>query len=108
MVRVAGLRGQARSEFNTLSQDGLSPGAAHPHQERVIELTDQQDAPMGELRRDIEEVASSSSSPRSLQGGSRVLEDHFPRAVFPFDSAGRRSGASLSFIPNSASRWRLS
>ena len=85
MVRVAGLRGQARSEFNALSQDGLSPGEQLIRiKERVIELTDQQMRRWRELRRDIEEVGVVIVEPGDLSKADREwLEDHFLTRIFP-------------------------
>ena len=85
MVRVAGLRGQARSEFVALSQDGLSPAEQLACiKERVIELTDQQMRRWRELRHDIEEVGIVIVEPADLSKPDRDwLEDHFLTHIFP-------------------------
>ena len=84
MVRVAGLRGQARSEFKPFRRTGSRPGEQLDRiKERVIELTDQQMRRWRELRRDIEEVGivivDPPISPRRIASGWRII---FSRASF--------------------------
>ena len=85
MVRVAGLRGQVRSEFTALSQDGLTPAEQLACiNERVAELTAAQARRWRELRRDIEEVGIVIVEPGDLSKADRDwLEDHFLTRIFP-------------------------
>jgi polyphosphate kinase len=85
MVRVAGLRGQARSEFSALSQDGLTPAEQLAQiNERVAELTSAQARRWRELRQDIEEIGIVIVEPADLsKADSEWLEDHFLTRIFP-------------------------
>ncbi len=85
MVRVAGLRGQARAQFSALSQDGLTPAEQLAQiNERVGELTGAQARRWRELRRDIEEVGIVIVEPADLSKADRDwLEDHFLTRIFP-------------------------
>jgi polyphosphate kinase len=85
MVRVAGLRGQARSEFSALSQDGLTPAEQLAQiNQRVAELTSAQARRWRELRQDIEEVGIVIVEPADLsKADSAWLEDHFLTRIFP-------------------------
>ncbi len=85
MVRVAGLRGQVRSEFTALSQDGLTPAEQLASiNERVAQLTAAQSKRWRELRREIEEVGIVIVEPGDLSRADRDwLEDHFLTRIFP-------------------------
>ncbi len=85
MVRVAGLRGQVRSEFTALSQDGLTPAEQLASiNERVAQLTGAQSKRWRELRREIEEVGIVIVEPGDLSRADRDwLEDHFLTRIFP-------------------------
>ena len=85
MVRVAGLRGQVRSDFTGLSQDGLSPAEQLTRiNERAALLTQEQMRRWRELRREIEEVGIVIVEPGDLSKADRDwLEDHFLTRVFP-------------------------
>jgi polyphosphate kinase len=85
MVRVAGLRGQARSEFAALSQDGLTPAEQLAQiNERVAELTAAQARRWRELRQEIEEVGIVIVEPGDLsKADGEWLEDHFLTRIFP-------------------------
>ncbi|QGM47806.1 RNA degradosome polyphosphate kinase [Methylocystis heyeri] len=85
MVRVAGLRGQARSELSALSQDGLTPAEQLAQiNERVAGLTTAQARRWRELRQDIEEVGIVIVEPGDLsKADGEWLEDHFLTRIFP-------------------------
>jgi polyphosphate kinase len=85
MVRVAGLRGQAKSEFSALSQDGLTPSEQLAQiNERVTVLTSAQSRRWRELRQDIEEAGIVIVEPGLLSKADTAwLEDHFLTRIFP-------------------------
>ena len=85
MVRVAGLRGQLRTGFTGLSQDGLTPAEQLASiKERVALLTDEQMRRWRELRREIDEVGIVIVEPADLSKPDREwLDDHFMQRIFP-------------------------
>ncbi len=85
MVRVAGLRGQARSGLTALSQDGLTPAEQLVRiKEGVMALTAEQMRRWRELRSEIEEVGIVIVEPGDLSRADRDwLEDHFLTRIFP-------------------------
>ncbi len=85
MVRVAGLRGQLRTGFTGLSQDGLTPAEQLASiNERVALLTDEQMRRWRELRREIDEVGIVIVEPADLSKPDREwLDDHFMQRIFP-------------------------
>jgi len=85
MVRVAGLRGQVRSEYSVLSQDGLTPA------EQLVRINDcvailiaDQMRRWRELRAEIEDVGIVIVEPGGLPKADRDwLEDYFLNRIFP-------------------------
>jgi len=85
MVRVAGLRGQARSGYAGLSQDGLTAAEQLIRiNERVALLVGEQMRRWRELRQEIEEVGIVIVEPADLSKADRDwLEDYFLTRIFP-------------------------
>jgi polyphosphate kinase len=85
MVRVAGLRGQVRSGFTAVSQDGLTPAEQLTRiNERVSILTNAQLQRWRALRSEIEEVGILIAEPADLSKTDREwLEEHFVANIFP-------------------------
>ena len=85
MVRVAGLRGQMRSEYSELSQDGLTPAEQLTKiNERVVELTGQQMRRWGELQCELGEIGIVIVEADDVSDADRAwLEEHFLSRIFP-------------------------
>jgi len=85
MVRVAGLRGQVKTEFIGLSQDGLSPAEQLARINEAVEvLTAEQLRRWRELRKELEEVGIVMVEPEQLAKGDREwLDEHFLSRIFP-------------------------
>ncbi|HMK90171.1 MAG TPA: RNA degradosome polyphosphate kinase [Methylocystis sp.] len=103
MVRVAGLRGQMRTEYSELSQDGLTPSEQLAKiNDRVVVLTDEQMRRWREVQRDIEDAGIVILEPADLSDADRSwLEDHFLSRIFPVLTPLALDPAHpFPFIPN--------
>jgi polyphosphate kinase len=85
MVRVAGLRGQMRTEVAELSQDGLTAAEQLAKiNERVVALTGEQMRRWSALQREIDDAGIVIVEPADLSDADRGwLEDHFLTRIFP-------------------------
>ena len=104
MVRVAGLKGQARELIATMSDDGLSPAEQlAPSTPSSTTLVLQQRADWTKLRQELADtgiviVAGGCARPRR----SRLAGRLFPRFDLPgADAARHRPGASVPVHPQS-------
>jgi polyphosphate kinase len=103
MVRVAGLRGQVRSNLTALSQDGLTPAEQlEKINARASLLTGEQMRRWRELRSEIEEVGIVIVEPENLSKVDREwLEQHFLDRIFPILTPLAVDPAHpFPFIPN--------